>query len=284
MKKRQAILLRILWRNRIESIGLFFAISVCLIAIFGPWLTPFSPIELNLSNQFIRPNTIHWFGTDAAGRDVLSRIIAGTRISLKIAFWVVLTAIVIGIAVGTVAGLNGGTIDEVLMRIVDIFLSFPPLILAIAIAAAIGASLEAAIIGLAVTWWPGYARLVRAQVLVVKNKGYVESARAIGCSKMLIVFRHILLNVIDPLIVQVTLDVGYVILTAAGLGFIGVGAQPPIPEWGLMISSGRQYILSRWWISTFPGIVLFLTVLSFNLFGDMLRSELDPQLHQNTSK
>jgi len=278
------MLVKILQRNKIESLGLFIVILVCFMGIFGPLLTPFSPTTLNRQNAFSRPNGTHWLGTDSAGRDILSRIIAGTWVSLKIDFWVILTATVLGIGVGTLAGLNDGLIDEVLMRIADIFLSFPPLILAIAIAAALGADLKAAIVGLAVTWWPGYARLIRAQVLTIKNEGYVESAYAIGCSKLRIAFRHILANAIDPLIVQMTLDMGYILLTAAGLGFIGVGAQPPTPEWGSMIGSGRQYILSAWWVSTFPGIALLLTVLSFNLLGDMLRSELDPRLHKNTSK
>jgi len=267
-------------RNRLEFIGLALVAVILLIAVIGPLFYPYSPIALNLADKFKSPSFAHWFGTDSAGRDILSRVIAGTRVSLMIAFWVILVATALGTSFGTIAGISGGWIDEVLMRLADVFLSFPPLILAMAIAAALGAGLKAAIVGLAVTWWPGYARLIRARVLSIRGELYVESARAIGCGTLRIVLRHIIPNAINPLIVQITLDVGYVILAAAGLGFIGVGAQPPTPEWGTMIAAGREYILSKWWVSTFPGLALFMTVLAFNLTGDLLRNELDPQLRR----
>jgi peptide/nickel transport system permease protein len=167
-------------------------------------------------------------------------------------------------------------VDEIVMRLVDVFLAFPSLILAMAIAAALGTGLTAVCTGLAATWRPGYARLLRSRVLVLRQEPFVESARAIGCSVWRIILRHIIPNALSPLIVQITLDVGYVILAAAGLGFIGLGVQPPTPEWGVMIAAGREYILSKWWISTFPGVALFATVLGFNLLGDLLRNELDP--------
>ena len=282
MGKNKKGLTRILWRNKIESIGLVWVIVVLCLTVLGPWISPFSPTDLDLSHKFIKPNSIHWFGTDAMGRDILSRVIVGTRVSMKVALCVILTSVVVGVTVGLLAGLNGGIVDEILMRITDVFLSFPPLILAMAVAAALGSGLTAAIIGLAITWWPGYARLIRAQVLTIKSEGYVESARAVGSSILRVAFQHILLNAIDPLIIQITLDVGYVTLAAAGLGFIGVGAQPPTPEWGTMIATGREYILTKGWVSMFPGLALLVTVLSFNLFGDMLRSELDPRMHQHS--
>ena len=271
-------LVDIIKRNKLESLGLLLVVTFLIMALFGPLLAPYSPTALNLAERFKPPSPQYWFGTDASGRDILSRTIVGARVSLTIAFWVIVTATAIGGSLGIVAGFFGGLVDEIAMRLADVFLAFPSLILAMAIAAALGTGLTAVCIGLAFTWWPGYARLLRARVLVIKEEPYIESARAIGCGTWRIIFRHVVPNVLSPLIVQTTLDVGYVILAAAGLGFIGVGVQPPTPEWGVMIAAGREYILSRWWVSTFPGIALFGTVLGFNLVGDLLRNELDPQL------
>ena len=271
-------IIAIINRNRVESIGLLGAAIVIFIAIFGPWLAPYSPTELDMDNKYLPPSAKHLFGTDSAGRDIFSRVLAGTHISLTVVGWVILAALTVGGLIGISAGFIGGMYDNVIMRLADIFLSFPPLILAMAIAAALGSGLNSAIVALAVTWWPGYARVIRSQVLSTKSEVYVESAEAIGAPKRRIIFQHILLNSIDPIIVQVTLDEGYVILAVAGLGFIGVGAQPPTPEWGSMVAAGRNQIICNWWVSILPGLVLFMTVLSFNLLGDLLRREMDPQL------
>jgi peptide/nickel transport system permease protein len=268
--------LNIIRRNKFESLGLLLVLIFLIMALFGPLFAPYSPTALNLSEQFQPPSLRHWFGTDANGRDIVSRTIVGARLSLTIAFWVISVATVIGGSLGIMAGFWGGLVDESVMRLADVFLAFPSLILAMAIAAALGTGLTAVCIGLAATWWPGYARLLRSRVLVLRQEPFVESARAIGCSAWRIILRHIIPNALSPLIVQITLDVGYVILAAAGLGFIGLGVQPPTPEWGVMIAAGREYILSKWWISTFPGVALFATVLGFNLSGDLLRNELDP--------
>jgi len=268
--------LNIIRRNKFESLGLLLALIFLIMALFGPLFAPYSPTALNLSEQFQPPSLRHWFGTDANGRDIASRTIVGARLSLTIAFWVISVATVIGGSLGIMAGFWGGLVDEIVMRLADVFLAFPSLILAMAIAAALGTGLTAVCTGLAATWWPGYARLLRSRVLVLRQEPFVESARAIGCSVWRIILRHIIPNALSPLIVQITLDVGYVILAAAGLGFIGLGVQPPTPEWGVMIAAGREYILSKWWISTFPGVALFATVLGFNLLGDLLRNELDP--------
>jgi len=222
----------------------------------------------------------HPLGTDDMGRDILSRIIYGSRISVLIGIIVVLIGAVIGIIVGAVSGYIGGAGDNILMRIADMFLSFPPLILAMAIAAALGPNLRNTIIAIALVRWPVYARLVRSQVLSIKNSQFIEAIRSMGGSDIRILFIHILPNCLSPIIVRATMDLGTVILAAAGLSFIGFGAQPPLPEWGAMVSDGRQYIVSEWWVATFPGLAILMVVVGFNILGDGLRDVLDPRLRR----
>jgi peptide/nickel transport system permease protein len=223
------------------------------------------------------PSIKHLFGTDELGRDIFSRVLYGTRISLPAAVLVVVLALIIGIPLGVIAGTYGGYVDELLMRITDMFLSFPPLLLAIAIAAILGPSLQNAILATMISWWPWYTRLTRGQAISIKEREFVMAARAIGASNFTIMWKHILPNCIAPVIVQASMDLGGVILTLSALSFLGLGAQPPTPEWGLMVNTSRNYILNAWWYGVFPSLSIFFTALSFNLLGDGLREIMDPK-------
>jgi len=236
---------------------------------------------MHLSERLSPPSSKYLFGTDDVGRDILSRVIYGSRISLRICTLVVGLTIGIGTILGIVSGYWGGWIDELIMRISDVFLAFPALILAMAIAAALGPSLENVILAMVVIWWPRYARVTRGQVLVLREIDYIVAARAVGVHNRRIIMRHILPNCISPVLVQATLDMGEVLLTAATLSFIGFGAQPPTPEWGAMISLGRNYLRDNWWYATFPGLAILLTVIGFNLLGDAARDILDPRLRHS---
>ena len=237
----------------------------------------YDPTRPNIQSKLEAPSWEHWFGTDDLGRDVFSRTISGAKYSLAIAFVILIIAVTSGTLIGAVAGYFGGMIDELLMRLTDMFLAFPALILAIAIAASLGPSLRNTVIALSVVYWPWYARLVRAQVLSIKMRDYVEAARSIGLPGSRILLRHIMPNAVSVVIIQMTLDVGYAVLATSGLSFIGLGAQPPTPEWGRLITDGRQFFRDSWWFITFPGLALTLTVLGFNLVGDGLRDYLDPR-------
>jgi peptide/nickel transport system permease protein len=226
------------------------------------------------------PSVAHWFGTDDLGRDILSRVLHGSRLALFEISIVLSLSAAIGISFGLLAGFFGGKIDEIMMRVVDLFLSFPTFILALAIASALGPSLEHAMIALAVSWWPWYARIARGQTRLIKQRTYVEAAQAIAASRIRIMLRHILPNITTPLLVQLSLDAGYVVLTAAALSFVGLGAQPPTPDWGLMVSAGRDFTLTAWWLVVFPGIAISLVTLAFNLLGDGLRDFFDPRTTQ----
>jgi peptide/nickel transport system permease protein len=252
-------------------VGFFF------LTILGPTLAPHDPLTPDTGNRFLSPSSQHWFGTDNLGRDVLSRVMTGARISLGIATLIISIAVVVGVTVGAIAGYIGGWVDEVIMRMTDIFLAFPWLILAMAIAAALGPSLQNTVIALAVVYWPWYARLVRGQVMAIKERDFVDAARSIGLRPSRILVKHILPNAWAPVIIQLTIDVGYAVLATAALSFIGLGAQPPSPEWGTMISGARTYFREAWWFITFPGIALSLTVIGFNLLGDGLRDYFDPR-------
>lgn len=268
-------------RDWLGVFGLLVIVAFVLGAIFAPYLTPY-PEEgrgaPNLVNKFLPPSHEHPFGTDYLGRDVLARVLFGGRSSLSIGFLVVIIAVAIGTPLGAIAGYSGRRLDEVIMRLTDIWLSFPPLLLAIAIAAALGRpSLTNAMVAIALTWWPWYTRLVRAQTVSLRERSFIEAARGMGVSKATIIFRHILPNVMTPVLVQGTMDIGSAILIGAAMSFIGLGAQPPTPDWGQMVSNGRIYIMNQPWYGAFPGLAIFLVTLAFNLLGDTVRDVADPR-------
>ena len=259
--------------------GLLSALIV-VIALLAPLLAPFPGDAGSATHPFIvlhPPSGQHWFGTDNVGRDVYSRVLYGARISPLIAVIVLAISCAVGIPLGVAAGYFGGWLDETIMRVTDIFLAFPPLLLALALAAVLPASITTVIIVIALTWWPWYTRLIRGQAASVAGRPYIDSCRALGISRWRIIFRHILPNSITPLIVQVSLDVGGVILTVSALSFLGLGAQDPTPDWGLMVAEGQDYFLTSWWVVTFPGIAILVTAFAFTLLGDGLRDLLDPK-------
>lgn len=247
-------------------------------AVLGPMLAPHPPDAMTLTERLQGPSAAHPFGTDDFGRDLLSRVLTGARISVEVALIVLSLSVALGTLLGAVAGLAGGMVDEVIMRITDLFLAFPVLILAAAIAATLGGNLTTTMIALAAVYWPWYARLVRGQVLSLREREYVLAARTFGAAPWWIIRVHLLPNVLPLVIVQVSLDVGYVILATSSLSFLGLGAQPPTPEWGAMLTDARAYIRDSWWFATFPGLALAMTVFAFNLLGDGLRDWLDPRL------
>jgi peptide/nickel transport system permease protein len=263
-------------RNTVERVSVALAILIVLVAVVGVWLVPHDPLLIDFRSKLLPPSSEHWLGTDGSGRDVLSRLLAGARLTLSSTMVVILSALLIGCTIGIASAFLGGAIDNLLMRLTDIWLGFPPLILALGFAAAMGASLEAAIWALIFSWWPNYARLCRMITRDILAQKYMASANALGVSTLRKVFRYVLPNAFDVLIIQVTLDISAVMLGISGLSFIGVGAQIPTPEWGAMISDGRSFVSNGWWIVVFPGLAIFLTALSFNVIGDMLRRELDP--------
>ena len=266
-------------RNASAMLGLGLVLLFFLTAAIGPWIVPFPEDGVGSVHMDIKlqpPDSVHWFGTDHVGRDVFTRVVLGTRVTLQIAIIITGMATLIGVPLGIIAGYLGGAVQEVIMRITDVFLGVPGLILAIAIVGALGPGIVNAMLALSLVWWPGYVRLVQAKTLSLKNEVYVEAARSMGASPLRIVFIHILPNCTSPIIVKASMDMGMAILAAAGLGFLGLGAQPPLPEWGAMISVGRFYLPDWWWFSTFPGMAIFIAVLGFNLLGDGLRDILDP--------
>lgn len=266
--------------NPLSILGLSIFIGFIVIAVIAPHISPYSPLEMHYKDRLNPPCGKYWLGTDEHGRDVFSRILHGTKISLYIGIMVIAIAVSIGSIIGVIAGYFGGKLDNLFMRITDIFLAFPSLILAMAISASLGRNLTNMMLAIAITRWPTYARLMRGQALIVKEELFVEAARSIGSSRTRIIFHHILPNCLAPIIIQSTLGLGRVIITAASLSFIGFGAQPPIPEWGVMVSDGRWFIMKEWWLSTFPGLAIFIVVLGLNLFGDSLRDIWDPRLRR----
>lgn len=270
----------LLMRNKLTRISLIVSILLVVIAIFAPIIVPYPghvTTETNPVDKLLPPSTQYFFGTDEQGRDVFSRVIYGTRISLQTALISVGLALLIGIPLGAFAGFMGHAVDEVIMRITDIFLSFPPLLLSIAIAALMGPNLQNAMLAIALSWWPWYTRLIRGSAVSIKERQFVKAANAIGAHPVSTIFRHIVPNCIAPVIVQASMDIGGVVLTISSLSFLGLGAQAPTPEWGLMISTSRNYFLDAWWYSIFPGIAIFISVLAFNLLGDGIREILDPK-------
>lgn len=267
-------------RSPLSVIGFSLVTLFLMIALVGPLITS-HPEDIrgaiHIDQKLLPPSTSHPFGTDEVGRDIYSLVIMGTRLSLQIGLIIILIAMGIGIPLGMAAGYLGGWVNEVIMRTTDTFLSVPGLLLALAIVGAMGPGINNAMIALSLVWWPGYVRLVQGKTLALREESFVEAARSLGASRLRILFFHILPNCTSPIIVKASMDMGMAILFAANLGFIGVGAQPPEPEWGAMISSGRNYLPDHWWLATFPGLAILITVLGFNLLGDGLRDVLDPQ-------
>lgn len=264
--------------NKLTMFGLYVLAFLVLCAIFAPVLATHDPFAQDLGQRLLAPGENgHFFGTDSLGRDIYSRLLYGARISIYIVLLVVMVAPLVGLIVGTVSGYAGGWIDVVLMRITDIFLAFPRLILALAFVAALGAGIENAVLAISLTAWPPYARIARAETLTIRNSDFIHAIKLQGAGPFRIVTRHIWPLCISSLVIRVTLDMAGIILTAAGLGFLGLGAQPPSPEWGAMISEGRKYILDYWWVATIPGIAIFAISLAFNLLGDGMRDVLDPK-------
>jgi peptide/nickel transport system permease protein len=268
-------------RNRLALVGLTIIALLVLVALAAPWLAPYSPTQGDLANaRLLPPSAAHWFGTDDQGRDIASRLVHGASITLSVVVLVAVLAAPIGLLVGTVAGYAGGWLDALLMRITDIFLAFPRLILALAFVAALGPGIENAVIAIAITSWPPYARIARAETLTVRKADFIAAVQLVGASPWRIVSLHIMPLCVSSVIVRVTLDMAGIILTAAGLGFLGLGAQPPTPEWGAMIANGRAYVLDQWWVAAAPGAAIFIVSLAFNLLGDGLRDALDPKAQE----
>jgi peptide/nickel transport system permease protein len=270
-----------IFRSRLNVVAIAIIAVFALCALLAPVIGPYDPLTQALGSRLQPPSSEHWLGTDQLGRDILSRLLHGARISLVIGIVVVASAGVFGTFVGLVAGYAAGLVDETLMRLTEVFLAFPALILAMAIAGALGPSLTNAIIAIAAVTWAVYARLARGQILSLRRREFVEAARAVGASRLRIITRHLLPNAVAPLLVQASFDMGSAIIAAAGLSFIGFGAQPPTPEWGVMISEGRNYISTQPWLSLFPGLAILLAVGSFNLLGDGLRDAFDPRLSRS---
>lgn len=276
--------LYLLARNKLSLAALIILVVLVIMAVLAPVIAPY-PEDMtdaaHISEKLLAPSAEHLMGTDELGRDIFSRVLFGARVSLTAALAAVGLSLLIGIPLGAVAGSFGGWVDNVIMRFTDVFLSFPPLLLAIAMVALMGSNLNNAVLAIALSWWPWYTRLIRGQAISVKERKFVQAAETIGTGRMKIIFKHIIPNCISPVIVQASMDIGGVILTVASLSFLGLGAQLPTPEWGLMISMGRTYFPDKWWYCIFPGIAIFITVLCFNLLGDAIREILDPKTRKN---
>ena len=267
-----------LTRNKAAMVGLFLLLVLVFCAVFAPQLTPYDYSKQDLKNRFVSPCFAHPFGTDNLGRDILSRVIYGARISLSVGICSVLLASVLGILFGAIAGYYGGIFDNLLMRLMDIFLAVPNLLLAISIAATLGSGMQNLVLAIGLGAAPGYARIVRASILSLKDQDYIDASRSVGAGDFRIIFSHILPGCLAPIIVQMTLGVATAILSTASLSFIGLGIAPPTPEWGSMLSAGRQFLRDAWWVVCFPGAAIMVSFFALNLFGDGLRDALDPKL------
>ena len=273
---------RMLKKNKMALVGLGILVILVLLALFADVIADYDTVVIkqNLANRLKGPSAEHWLGTDEFGRDIFARLVHGARVSLKVGIIAVGISIILGGILGALAGFYGGRIDNIIMRIMDVFLAVPSILLAIAIVSALGPSIINLMVAISISSVPRYARIVRASVLSIRDQEFVEAARAIGANNARIIFRHIIPNSLAPVIVQGTLGVASAILSTAGLSFIGLGIQPPAPEWGSMLSGGRQYLRYAWWVTTFPGVAIMITILSLNLLGDGLRDALDPRLKQ----
>jgi len=273
--------LRRLTRMPAAWIGGAIVLLLLAVALAGRNATLFDPLRIAPADKLLQPSFLHPFGTDDLGRDLLSRVVAGARISLLVGVLVLAIAMSVGVGLGLVAGYWGGWMDEVIMRTTDIFLSFPRLVLAIAIAATLGPGLYNAMVAVALSWWPWYTRLVRGQLLSLREHEFVQAALSLGAGRPRILVRHLLPNVGTTVVIQASIDFGYAILATASLSFTGLGAQPPTPEWGAIIAQARSYMIDAWWFPTFPGLAIFLAVLGFNLLGDAIRDAFDPRLRSS---
>lgn len=272
--RRDALWRRVLYivrRSPLAIVGIALILMIAVMAIFAPWIAPYDPVRVNLSQSFQPPSAAHLCGTDDMGQDIFSRIVYGSRVSLMVAFVVVGIAATVGTLIGLISGFFGGVIDMVIMRVVDAFLAVPSFVLAMVSAAALGPSIVNVMLALSIVWWTWHARIVRGEVLKLRGTEFMLSLRSMGARTPRILFRHLLPNCVGPIAVQTTLQLGLAVLTAAGLSFLGLGAQPPTPEWGLMVSVGRQYLPASWWMITFPGLMIFLLVMGFILLGDTIR-------------
>lgn len=267
-------------KSWVERVALVIAAAILVMALVGPLIAPHDPVQIDFRDRLAEPSLEHLLGTDGSGRDVLSRLLTGAQLTIVSTFLVIVAALLVGCGIGIFSAFVGGIVDNMLMRLADIWLGFPPLILALGFAAALGASLEAAIWALILSWWPNYARLSRMITVDILSRKFIASADALGVPTHRKVSHYVIPNAFDVLIIQVTLDISAVMLAISGLSFIGVGAQLPAPEWGAMIAEGRSYVSTAWWTVMFPGLMIFLTALSFNVIGDMLRRELDPTLQR----
>ncbi|HLW12690.1 MAG TPA: ABC transporter permease [Casimicrobiaceae bacterium] len=263
-------------RYGLASVGAGIILIWLLIALTAPWILPYLPDTVDVTNRLQPPSSLHWLGTDALGRDVLTRLLYGSRVSLLTGFIVVLIGAAFGTLIGGIAAFARGTVEEIIMRVTDLVLCFPPIILALAIAAALGIGTTNTIIAMLVVWWPKFSRLARSLVIVQRSQEYVEAATVVGLSPSRTLIRHILPNAVGPLVVLVTLDVGNAIITFAGLSFLGLGVVPPTPEWGSMVAEGRE-LVAQWWVASFPGLAILTIVLGFNFLGDGIRDWLDPK-------
>ena len=263
--------------NPLAMIGLFIIIAFVVLSLAAPLLAPYDPSVQDLGNRLSAPTAAHWFGTDELGRDILSRILYGGRVTLGMVIAVVILVAPIGLFIGCIAGYFGGIVDTALMRVTDVFLAFPRLILALAFVAALKPGVESAVLAIALTAWPPYARLARAETMTLRRSDFIAAAKLTGASPFRIILRHIMPLCVPSVIVRITLDMSSIIITAASLGFLGMGAQPPSPEWGAMIATAKRFIFEQWWVATIPGIAIFLVSLAFNFLGDGLRDVLDPK-------
>lgn len=263
--------------DRFALAGAVLIALIALAALLAPWIAPYPPDEVNPFDSLRAPDGAHWFGTDAAGRDVFSRVLYGGRTSLFIAVTVLAVSATAGVLLGVVAGYAGGWVRDVIMRVTDVFLAFPALLLSVALAAVLQPSVSTVILAIAVSWWPWYARMAASTAASIATRPYVDAARCLGVPAPMIILRHVLPNSLTPVLVQVSLDAGGVILTAAALSYLGLGAQEPTAEWGLMVEQGQTLFTTNWWVVTFPGLAILLTAFAFNVLGEGLRNALDPR-------
>jgi len=270
-------------RSFASSLGLGLVTAIVLLALLGPWIVPYPDDvagAVSLTGKLQSPSAAHWFGTDEVGNDILTRVIIGARLSLLVGIGITFAAAAIGVPLGILAGTAGGPVRETIMRLTDLFLSVPGLVLAIALVAALGPGIVNAVIALVLVWWPGYVRLAESKALSIREEPFIEAARVAGAPRLRILWRHVLPNSLSPIIVKMSMDIGQAILAVASLGFIGLGAKPPTPEWGAMISIARGYLPDWWWYAIYPGTFIYASVLGFNLLGDGLRDILDPRSHR----